>query len=1145
MAELQINSLNARGLREVKKRKELFNILRMEKSDIVCLQETHSTPQDETEWCMQSNMNVVYSHGDSNAQGVCIMYKKQKNINITCKFHDKEGRYVGAEVKYKHRNFILVNVYCPNEDNPNFFLELFKQIAKLDTAEIIIVGDFNLVLQPTLDRKDFCRYKPKAFEILSQFIDEMELLDLWRCRNPQKRFYSWSRTKNKKLSASRIDFFLVSAGIANSTSHLEYTPGYKTDHALLTLKLDVGDGKRGPGFWKFNSRMLHDHVFVKKCNQIIDESDAKYQHCNSADKWELLKRNLTLWAKKRGRQLSADRNIQYDGLKKKLSQIETELYQAECKGNINEILQAHKESIYKKIEELIEIQTSASVFRSRCKYVKDNEKNTKFFYSLEKANYNKKNMTHLKTDNGNVITSPKDILCEQEKFYKELYRKDEKVKFNLTNNSGIFISDEEKRDLDSPFQEWEVAKAVKSFKGGKVPGLDGLNAEFFQFFFSRIKNVFCDALNYAKSIGILHESARRGVITLIPKNKDPLLLKNWRPLTMLSQDQKILAKILALRLKQVLPKIISESQNGFMENRNISNTWRIAIDIAKYGKNITGYILSLDFDKCFDRISYDAIRGSLRYFNFGKEYIEWVSLLLDNFKVCTMNNGYTSAYFPVGRSCHQGCPLAPSLYLLCGEVLAHKIKENSGIQGIIIGELESLIAQFADDTQMFLANRESVEQVISTLAEIETNTGLKVNYEKTSIHPIREVPHIKCSKPIVWDPGKLEILGIDLDEDSEKFYAKTLDKAQKVLKTWYYRRLTLYGKVLIINTLIASLFVYGLQSLEDPQEKTIHKFNTMIQEFLWKGKKAKIKFDLLQNNYQKGGLKLIDLTMKNKSLKITQLFNTNEFISNQINLIIPDAMGVLFFECGIHPKQFETVLEMLGQAECNIFWKQALSHWFQLTWICVNSLVDNITQARHQVIWLNSNIKINGQMLYRTDYIMHGLMYLDDILDENDRFLSIEMLNDKLGCKFNWLWYRALLLAIPKQWLKNNIELRPNVTETVRELYHKIEKAKRRPKIIYDLLLEKKDETSTKHYYKMMRKKISITYDEYCEAYVNIKKITNVTKYRDFQYRLLNNAIFTNGRLFYWNKVETQKCDFCNEPKQTVQHLFFECEITQ
>ena len=180
-----------------------------------------------------------------------------------------------------------------------------------------------------------------------------------------------------------------------------------------------------------------------------------------------------------------------------------------------------------------------------------------------------------------------------------------------------------------------------------------------QFFWSKLGEMYYDALMYAKSIGKLHLAACRGVIMLIPKkDKNPNFLKNWRPLTMLNIDYKILATVLASRMKEVYPQLIAPTQTGFMKGRQTTSTIRTTIDIARYSK-IPGYILSLDFEKCFDRIEYSSILGSLSYLGFGLEFIDWTKLLFQEFQSVTTNNGHFSSYLNIERSCHQGCPAAP------------------------------------------------------------------------------------------------------------------------------------------------------------------------------------------------------------------------------------------------------------------------------------------------------------------------------------------------------------------------------------------------------------------------------------------------------------------------------------------------------
>ena len=137
--------------------------------------------------------------------------------------------------------------------------------------------------------------------------------------------------------------------------------------------------------------------------------------------------------------------------------------------------------------------------------------------------------------------------------------------------------------MDSEITMDELDATIKSFPKGKVGGCNGTNAEFYQFFWSKLCNMYHDALKYALEKGMLHLSACRGMIALIPKkSKNLSFLTSWRPLTMLNLSYKILAKVLATCIKVALPYLISEDQYGFMENRQISSCIHRTVDVIDH-----------------------------------------------------------------------------------------------------------------------------------------------------------------------------------------------------------------------------------------------------------------------------------------------------------------------------------------------------------------------------------------------------------------------------------------------------------------------------------------------------------------------------------------------------------------------------------
>ena len=684
------------------------------------------------------------------------------------------------------------------------------------------------------------------------------------------------------------------------------------------------------------------------------------------------------------------------------------------------------------LQNLIEAEMAKCAFKARAKWHENLGKGTKELFAIEKAIYNKKSMSSLKLPNGLITTDARQIVTEQEKFYTNLYTSDPKVDFKLTNGTNWMVKETDKTALDAEITLDELTETVKTLKKQKTPGISGFSTEFYQFFWARIGNMYHQALNMAKEQGQLYLSACKGIITLIPKKtKDPLLLKNWCPLTMLDTDYKIVAKTLASRIKTVLPYLNDDCQTGFMEGRQITTTIRTTIDIAKYGKHkINGYLLSLDFEKCFDRIEYKAIIGSLRYFGFGEEYISWVNLLLQGFQSCTINNGQMSEFFMVTRSCHQGCNLAPYLYLLCGQVLATELQKRDAIKGITFNELEILLAQFADDTQLFLDTKQSLIEALRTLSQLEANIGLKVNYEKSNIYCIGNAKPIACDKPLTWDPGGLCILGVQVQEDSELTYHSILEKGSQVLSQWSRNWLPLVAKVTIINTLISSLYVYHMQVLPDPSELLYSRFEKSLHQFLWGNKRAKIPLRLLQQSKEKGGLRLVDLRSKNKSTKIAWLFCMDEFNSNQIKSIAPPELGILFWSCSLSTQD---LLQL--QLTVNEFWLHVCLHWFELKWVYEEV---NPKNHQYQIIWYNSHIKIDSKVISNPELATKGCVYVYQLLKTDFTFKSATELKCEFGVDLGWLQHRALCAAIPRSWIRKMKELRTLEPPPSEDLYNKI-----------------------------------------------------------------------------------------------------------
>ena len=224
------------------------------------------------------------------------------NIENSAVHQDPGGRSVIIEVVDESEIIVIANIYGPNSDHPEFFLEQFQVIAEHENTSIMVMGDFNIALNPEIDRTENVQYRPQACKTLLHYVEEFNLMDIWRVKNPDSRIYSWVRKKTKhstEITGSRLDYALISIDLANRVETCNYEYGYKTDHSLFSIVIEKNKHKRGPGYWKFNKLLLHDKIFVEKVNNIIAQSEQEHILATPDKKWECCKDSMISWAKER------------------------------------------------------------------------------------------------------------------------------------------------------------------------------------------------------------------------------------------------------------------------------------------------------------------------------------------------------------------------------------------------------------------------------------------------------------------------------------------------------------------------------------------------------------------------------------------------------------------------------------------------------------------------------------------------------------------------------------------------------------------------------------------------------------------------------------------------------------------------------
>ena len=185
------------------------------------------------------------------------------------------------------------------------------------------------------------------------------------------------------------------------------------------------------------------------------------------------------------------------------------------------------------------------------------------------------------------------------------------------------ISDENYTISEAEITEDNILVTLKSIPNSKIPRNDDLSKEFYETFWEDIKDVFINSSKQAKSEGSLSISQRQAVIKLLErKDRDKRYIKNWRPISFLNIDTKIISKAFAAKLKPILSSSISSNQTGCMEKRCISQCGKLISDIMEISgkENILGYLVTMDLEKAFDSLDHSFLLRALKKFGFDEFY---------------------------------------------------------------------------------------------------------------------------------------------------------------------------------------------------------------------------------------------------------------------------------------------------------------------------------------------------------------------------------------------------------------------------------------------------------------------------------------------------------------------------------------------
>ncbi|KAK6188037.1 hypothetical protein SNE40_004305 [Patella caerulea] len=870
---LKIVSLNVNGVGKLHRKRMFVRELKRVNPDVCLVQESHVESVNEgMKIESMCGYKAIWSFGCNRQYGVGILINNNLNYDIIKFDFDHSGRMVYIDVSIDRVEFRFLNIYASSPSCPDrraFFDYIYKYCVT--SHFLILAGDFNFIMDSSLDKIGGNPDSGTEGRVqMRKIIQDFDLVDAFRYLHP-KIITTW---RGPNVSTSIDRFYISSRFASRCLKNHNVWPCHFSDHDFIGINVILDNARSiGPGYWKFNNSILDDGSYNLEFRCFWQEL---IQNQNITHEWwehaKLEIKKFTLAYCKRKSKLK-------NSHKRDLERRYTELVLAEYNNRGDYLDQIN--SIKKELSALALADDRGCLIRSKSDYLDNNEKPTKYFLEKETKRGKDKIITQLQ-DLDNITYSENPKLLEiARNFYLDLFTR-ESIDITLCNE---FLADlpgldnDESESCEGYITLNEIQNSLKNMNSDRSPGSDGLSREFYLYFLDLFGPVLVELYNSSFDNGFLCPSQRLSYITLLCKDRNNShLMKNWRPISLLNIDYKILSKVIQRRLSSVISEIVGPDQTCSVPGRTISDNLHFIRNIIDYvkQKQLDCAFVNIDSQKAFDRVDHGFLFSALSKFNFGPSFIRWVRLLYKDVSSSVIVNGFVSELFPVTRSVRQGCSLSPLLYVLVLEPFLIRIRKDLHIRGIKIpGCIEDAKATaYADDVTGICSNLSSVEHLLATYEKYGRCSGARLNKTKTMVLAFGNLKTSTQQFGVSWVESQ-KILGVRFGHDitADDNWGKICNNFQRVLFTYEKRDMSIFGRANIVKVLACSKLWY-VSTIVDLPAGYLKRFNSSMFKFIWGTKKFEpLKRQILFHDRRYGGLSVVHIYYKTLALRLKHVHN--------------------------------------------------------------------------------------------------------------------------------------------------------------------------------------------------------------------------------------------------------------------------------
>ena len=903
---LALLSINVNGLGQKAKRLTLFSSLIDGPWDIIVLQETHHTDEEQgIRWTREGAGHgrpwpgtCYWAAGTSASRGVAILFRDRVSLEDTAQHSltatQHQGRILRVDFSWQQQPLTIVAVYAPSTatDRQGFFRDLLLPVIP-HHGHVLMGGDLNCVgtdLDVTPNAAG--RRRTGYVQGLQLVEDTFGLTDAWREQHPGVR--QITHTCAADSSGARLDRWLVSTDILHHVRHTDIIMGLPGDHLGVVITIHSPTGQsRGPAPWSFPMQLLDDPAYVAELTDLVQQTLQQHPVCQTyshGQRWDALKRDIRDHCTEYSRLDRLRQTAETAVLRRRAAETRRAFTEAPTtESHLSLWQQAHRD-----LQQHLHDRAQAAAVRAGVLWQDYGEQSTFYFYHLGRQRQLATTFTQVRASSGETfsLSDPQGRVAAGQALAEH---------FSSASPHGLFtpqptcsaaqqemlgavdtcLSEEAAQACEGtePITLDELKESLAALSRGKQPGSDGLPYEFYQQLWNLLGNilldVFLEAFHSGDS-GSLTSSQVQGTITLLYKGKgsraDP---GSYRPITLLNTDVKLLAKTLTDRWAAHIGTVVDSTQTAFLPGRWIGDNVLAHLEEMEYLETAKepGCVAFLDFSKAYDRLDRQWVLMCMQKLGFGTSALRWVGLLHTHLTARVRFNAWHSPTFPVDTGLAQGSPLSPLLFVIAAQPLAAhlRLQTLSGVLQPISrpdGSAAPPCHQHADDTTLHLKSRQDLQTALETSIQpfcLASGSSLNAGKSQAMMLGGDDFHGLDPGSGIsfIQRGQSLRHLGIRLSTEPQtaalETYTAILGAVRQVACHWVSRQLTLIGRVHVAKQVLASKVTYHATFIPIPSTVAKELTTCLVKFVSGAGPSLRPARQVFALPWEQGGMRLIQL----------------------------------------------------------------------------------------------------------------------------------------------------------------------------------------------------------------------------------------------------------------------------------------------